>query len=316
MLRTRRLLRAVKHLTTLLACVFSFGIQAQRKATTEDGQLILVYDDGTWKSGVELEINKDPYPMERPPFNGKVLSAPGKSKVFTLTQLSATKNNITDDAEWFTKNDLALPEYEVPNAFRSIAGNVPDKTPKSWNRQLLVRAIKGEKHNCFVYGKDFASGFLLLVTNNKMDSVLHFLDFGNYVLSPEYVRADLEFIEQRINWAVIEDSILYVAHAHSTYAASSKNMNAYITAINLKNYKIIWRSKPMANNASNFEIYGDMIICGYGFTAEPDFLYSLDKRTGAIVQTLPLKSGPSYIILKGEKVFVRTYNMDYVFKIK
>jgi len=294
-----------------------FFTQAQRKATTEDGQLILVYDNGTWKSGVEIELNKDPRPMEIPPFKGQFFFDPvNKSKTYSLTQISAAKNNITDDADWFANNDLSLNTYEVPNTFRAIIGRVPDKTPLSYNGNKLVQAIYSDKYNFFVYGKDFASGWLLLIANKKNDSVLHFLDFGNYVLSPEYVKADLEFIEQRINWVTLEDSIMYIAHAHSTYAASSKNMNAYITAINLKNYKIIWRTKPLVNNSANFELYGDLVICGYGFTAEPDFLYTLDKRTGQIVQTLPLKSGPSYIIRKGEKVFVRTYNMDYVFKIK
>ncbi len=288
---------------------------SQRKATTEDGQLILVYDDGTWKSGVELELSKDPMGMDRPPFKGQIATSNTKSKTFTLTQVSVTKNNITDDADWFANNNLSLPTYEVPNSFRGIAGKVPDKTPLAYNGNKLVEAIYADKYNFFVYGKDFASGFLLLITNKKNDSALHFLDFGNYVLSPEYVKADLDFIEQRINWVTIEDSIMYIAHGHSTYAASSKGMNAYISAINLKNYKTIWRTKPLVNNSMNFELYGDMIICGYGFTAEPDFLYTIDKRTGAVVQTLPLKSGPSYIIRKGEKVFVRTYNMDYVFKI-
>jgi hypothetical protein len=243
------------------------------------------------------------------------LTAATKGKTFKLTQISATKNNITDDAEWFEKNGLSLPMYEVPNAFKGTAGNVPDKTPKSWNKLKLVEGIHSDKHNFFVYGKDFTSGFVLLITDKKMDSVLHFLDFGNYVLSPEYVRGDLEFIEQRITWATIEDSVLYVATSHSTYAASSKGMNAYITAINLKNYQLIWRSKPLVNNSMNFEMYGDMIICGYGFTAEPDLLYTLDKRTGAVVQAIPLKSGPSYIIRKNDQVFVRTYNADCVFKI-
>lgn len=292
-----------------------FAMIAQRKATTEDGQQILVYDNGTWKNAAELVINKDPFPLERPPFKQQLATSGVKSRAFSLTQVSATKNNITDDSEWFEKNGLSLPMYEVPNAFKGTAGNAPDKTPKSWNKLRLVEGIHSDKYNFFVYGKDFASGFVLLVTNKKVDSLLHFLDLGNYVLSPEYVKTDLEFIEQKINWVTIEDSVMYVATGHSTYAASSKGMNAYITAINLKNYAVIWRSKPLVNNSMNFELYGDLIICGYGFTAEPDLLYTLDKRTGAIVQTIPLKSGPSYIIRKGDKVYVRTYNVDYVFKI-
>ena len=302
-------------LSLFLCFAFLFS-HSQRKATTEDGQAILVYDNGTWKSAAEIELNKDPFPMERPPFKGQIAANGVKSKTFLLTQFSLYGNNITDDADWFAKNNLSLPQYEVPNSFRQTIGNAPDKTPKSYDGNKLVQATYSDKYNFFVYGKDFSSGFLLLITDKKNDSVLHFLDFGNYVLSPEYVKADLMFIEQRINWVTIEDSIMYISQGHSTYAASSKNMNAYISAINLKNYKTIWRTKPLINNAANFELYGDMLICGYGFTAEPDFLYTLDKRTGAVVQTIPLKSGPSYIIRKDDKVFVRTYNTDYVFLIR
>ena len=32
---------------------------SQRKATTEDGQAILVYDNGTWKSAAEIEALKN-----------------------------------------------------------------------------------------------------------------------------------------------------------------------------------------------------------------------------------------------------------------
>jgi hypothetical protein len=303
-------------LSLILLCVFlSVELPAQRKAFTENGEAIWLYDDGTWKSAAGLELKKDPFPMERPGFTGDVIAGNPGAKKYTLTELSATKNNITDDAAWLSKNELVLPRYEVPNAFMGVAGNMPAKTPASYDGNKLVEAFYSDKYNFFVYGKDFSSGAILLITDPKADSALHFLDFGNYVLSPDYVRGDLMFIEQRISWAAIEDSVLYIAHAHNTYAASSKNMNAYITAINLKDYKVIWRSKPLMNNALDFVLYGDLIICGYGFTAEPDFLYTLDKKTGAPLQTIPLKSGPSYIIRKNEKVFVRTYNMDYVFKI-
>jgi hypothetical protein len=298
------------------ALAFARPVFSQQKATTGDGKVVLLFDDGTWKSGQELQLNREPFPMERPPFSGAVFPATTKGNFFALSQLSASKNEITDETAWFINNSLGLREYEVPNTFRGLKGNVPEKSPLSYNGNMLVRAIHDDKYNFFIYGKDFASGWLLLITDKQVDSVLHFLDFGNYVLSPEYVKNDLDFIEQRINWVQAEDSVLYVSHGHSTYAASSKNMNAYITAINLKNYKIIWRSRPLVCNSSNFELYRDMLLCGYGFTAEPDFLYTLDKRSGAVVQKIPLKSGPSYIVRKADKVFVRTYNTDYVFGIK
>lgn len=59
-----------------------------------------------------------------------------------------------------------------------------------------------------------------------------------------------------------------------------------------------------------------MIVSGYGFTKEPDFLYLLDKKTGQVIARAKVKSGPDYIVLKDGKVYVRCYDMDYVFEIR
>lgn len=37
----------------------------------------------------------------------------------------------------------------------------------------------------------------------------------------------------------------------------------------------------------NFLVKGDVIFCGYGFTAEDDYLYQLDKNTGEVIDRLP-----------------------------
>ena len=93
-------------------------------------------------------------------------------------------------------------------------------------------------------------------------------------------------------------------------------MNAYITAIDLSTNEIIWRTNPLTCNTLNFVLYDDMIVCGYGFTQEPDYLYTVNKKSGAIAQKILLKSGPNYIIQKENQLFVRTYNTDYIFEIK
>ena len=66
-------------------------------------------------------------------------------------------------------------------------------------------------------------------------------------------------------------------------------------------------------NADNFAIIDDFIICGYGFTAEDDYLYILDKYTGKVLDRILLKTGPDYIYEIGDKLYVRTYNTNYVF---
>ena len=92
-------------------------------------------------------------------------------------------------------------------------------------------------------------------------------------------------------------------------------MNAYITAIDLENERILWRSQPLVANSSNFLIKDNVIISGYGFTAEPDYIYLLSLDTGEVLQQIPVKSAPEYLIVRDRKLYVRTYNTDYVYQI-
>ena len=35
-------------------------------------------------------------------------------------------------------------------------------------------------------------------------------------------------------------------------------------------------------NSMNFVVKGDVILCGYGFTSEEDYLYQINRNTGEI----------------------------------
>jgi hypothetical protein len=70
------------------------------------------------------------------------------------------------------------------------------------------------------------------------------------------------------------------------------------------------------SNAENFEVIDDYLITGYGFTAEPDYIYVLRRKTGKAIQKIKIKSGPDYIIRKNNDIYVRAYDTDYVFRIQ
>ena len=55
-------------------------------------------------------------------------------------------------------------------------------------------------------------------------------------------------------------------------------------------------------------------LTGYGFTAEPDWLYLLDRRTGRVVERLSLPSAPEKITRRGKRFLVRTY--DHVLTVE
>ena len=300
-------------LTAMLTLSSFFGI-SQIEAITENGDVVLLFNDGTWKSAEELSVEKEVYVMPTPEFSGNTKEG-SESVSHKISIISSSSNDITDDEKWFRENDLSLPTYDVPNSFRGVKGNVPDKTPLSYQGEMLIRAMHSVQYNFFVYGRNFSEGRYLIITDKKMEQVLHVLDFQSYMLSPDYVEEDRMFIDQSIWWVEVEGDILYVSHGHHTYAESSKGMNAYITAIDLNSYAVLWRTKPLVCNTNNFLVFDDMIVCGYGFTAEKDYMYVLNKSNGKIAQKLLVKTGPEWIIKKEDQLFVRTYNMDYVFKV-
>jgi outer membrane protein assembly factor BamB len=117
-----------------------------------------------------------------------------------------------------------------------------------------------------------------------------------------------------LRWARLVGSTLYVSNAHRTYAASSRNRNAYLTAVDAGTGAIRWRSPALVANADSFAIVGHVIVTGYGFTAEPDYLFALDRRTGAILARLPVPSAPERIRMTGSTLTVRTY--DHVLTVR
>ncbi len=238
-----------------------------------------------------------------------------KSKPVKLKLKSSKTNNITDEEQWFEKNKISIPTYQVPNSFRNLSGNLPEGIASEWQGLMITSAFYDASYIYCTYGKDFSEGYILTIYDSETLKIVYSLDFSNYRYSPKYVVADYDYIQQRINWAEIKDNILYVSHSHNTYAKSSNNQNAYITAIDLTDLSILWRTKALVSNSYNFVILDHVIICGYGFTAEPDYLYQVDLNTGKVLDKQPIKTAASYIIKKGSTLYVRTYNTDYQFKI-
>lgn len=141
-------------------------------------------------------------------------------------------------------------------------------------------------------------------------------DFDLYTLinGPDEETSKTAAVTEFIRWARMYKDILYVACGHNTYASSEPD-SSYIIAINPNTQNVIWRSDPLVSNALNFQIVGDTIICGYGFTAEDDYIYLLDVFTGKTVDRIRVNTGPDQFEIVGDTLYVATYNTAYTFKI-
>ena len=109
------------------------------------------------------------------------------------------------------------------------------------------------------------------------------------------------FGAQRVELGVVET-------AHQTYAKSSYGLNGYVSAIDIAKRRLLWRSQAQVANADDFVLLNNTIVSGYGFTAEPDYLYALDRATGRIKGRLLLPNAAQTIARHGNVLTVVTYD--------
>ena len=111
------------------------------------------------------------------------------------------------------------------------------------------------------------------------------------------------------NNAYLKDGIFYGASVANGYAQPN---TCFMFAYELENEKLLWRSADQSYNSMNFVVKGDVILCGYGFTAEPDYLYQINRNTGEVIDRLSLKKAPDLIVEQDGKLYVHTYSYNYV----
>ncbi len=196
-----------------------------------------------------------------------------------LKVISKKSESAIDYDEWLTKNKFVKQEIPYSDDNYRYEGSA-DRAQYDFEYRMLTVTDKN--------GKQYAFDFTALVSNNKFDS---------------YIR-----------YATVKNNILYVSLAHRGYSESNPN-TASIIAVDLKG-NVLWRSKTLVSNAENFVIVDDTIICGYGFTDEKDFLYTLDLNTGTVVDSIALKSAPKLIFHRDNKIYLATYNTSYELSIQ
>lgn len=207
-----------------------------------------------------------------------------------LEQVYEVENDITDLDVWLASNEFTVSRfpYSDENYFYTFTGaHFYEATG------LMISEFSGENH-------------------------IYSIDMNEFSMTPDKIYEENDpFTDDRgyVNFAKVKDNILYVSTGHRGYTVNNPS-TGYVTAIDLENGEILWKSAPQVSNAYNFEIIGDVIICGYGFTDEDDFLYILNRANGQIMEQIPLKSMAEYIVAKDSMLYVRAYNRNYEFHIK
>lgn len=238
-----------------------------------------------------------------------------------LELLSKSSNNIVDDDVWLTKYAKGMANCVTytftpggNNASKNIEAIVPIECNGLYRRSIDIF----DQYSVIYYGKKYdyfgVDPTLILITSPSVQEIRYALDFSKFSVSQFSSPEDVEYTNISVSGVQIEDDTLYACISHPTYSASSSGYNAYLVAVDLCTQTIKWITKPLTCN-SNFVIYNDVIFTGYGFSNEADYVYVIDKASGDRISSILLDKGPSYFSVIDNKLYVRTYNLDYTFQI-
>jgi hypothetical protein len=179
---------------------------------------------------------------------------------------------------------------------RRFRGLPPQQIFNTANRRFIL------------YGRDGSTGRYLVAYPAHGAVRLYGFDFARYGPPPRVRPGNRGLVYEQPQWAEERNGVLYVENAHLTYASASYGQNAYITAIDVKTGRAIWRSRALVANAFDFLVTPHYVIAGYGFTNEPDYVYVLSRRTGRGLDRLLLPNGPETIRRRGNVLHIRTYD--------
>lgn len=259
--------------------------------------------------------------LEAPDFTGMTL--PSSCKEISLKQLSKVRNGITDTDIWLNKYlpEKIKTEYAFTPGGNKATEYFKSKVPLVFCGKYRRTIQLFDNYNIIYYGEragansDFGvNPTLVVITSPNLSDVLHVYDFSNFSVSQFANKSELDYTKISVSDVTIEDNILYAKVCHRTYSSSSSGYNAYLVAVDLMTQNIKWMTKPLTCNA-NYYIYEDVIFTGYGFTNEDDYIYIIDKASGSRLKTIKIEKGPDFFAVKDNKLYVRTYSLDYTFQI-
>lgn len=251
-------------------------------------------ENTTEAESMALEDSLEPILFDTPSFeyylSDSVNVAAGSP--LTLNLVSSKKNGITDTDLWFENNDLYVGGAQSNNGLRLT----------SYNDGVYRYEIDTYGNKVNIYD---------LVSNEW----LYNFDFNNFGNNGFPLGAYGMTASHAIKWVLIKDDILYISDVFEGYSVDAGGKTAYITAINLSDMSILWRTEPLTCYCTNFIILNNVIICGYGFTAEDDYIYQVDLNTGVRLASIKVDTMAEYFAINDNVLYVRCYDTDYEFEI-
>lgn len=92
------------------------------------------------------------------------------------------------------------------------------------------------------------------------------------------------------------DGTLYFNEACQSYSREAKGKCSALLAYDPEAGALRWRTRHLVSNGE-FLVHGDYIVAGYGFTAEPDFIYVVRRKDGKIMHKVSVpKAAERFVV--------------------
>ena len=207
----------------------------------------------------------------------------------TLTVVSEKENNVSEISDWISESQLSLPM--LGEGWTHLM--TPEEKAPIVSSEMTLYGTSFYDDN---YLYNWTSTGLNIYDRNSCQ-LLYAI---SYQMDQWYLMG---------NCAYLRDGILYIGYLYNGYAMPG---TCYLLAYDIENEKVLWRSEDQTYNTMNFIVKEDIIICGYGFTAEKDYIYQIDRNTGKVISKTELQKMPELLVEKDGQLYVHTYSYDYV----
>ena len=276
-------MRKLKHLPFIILCMLLSGCGA--KKNTISTETAMQTSEIELKGETESSSKNATEPTAES-------SSESETKYITIDLSTARETHPTGDAA--APFDLRIVSEEE---------NGIDFANEWYDRKGLSLPMIGTDWNSF-YDDNYQylwSGEELYIFENGTGNCLYVL---TYPTDKWYING---------NNACLKDGIFYGASVTNGYAQPD---TCFMFAYDLENNKLLWRSADQTCNSMNFIVKDNVIICGYGFTSEDDYLYQLDLHTGEVLSRLTLKKQPDLLVYQDNTLYVHTYSYNYTIEIE
>jgi hypothetical protein len=110
--------------------------------------------------------------------------------------------------------------------------------------------------------------------------------------------------------------VLYANANYQSYAKEVGGQTAFLYAIDAEAGETLWRTPPVRSRRDFVLVGEEVVITGYGFTAEDDHLYAFDAYSGEQLDRLELKTAHEWMRWEDGQLVVQTYGEDYVIDLE